>query len=196
MFAKEKDNRYECSTPRRRRPSLPFFSVRGGAVYLRRYAISLLLLALLLLSELRTRHAQWLLEEGLKRSCCSTVNPANLALGAVNEGTLNLREWRLSYQNHEEQDQSRQRMANRLVRILKSPNEIWRWLIRKDVFSGSQVDHHESDSEEECRRTADIDNLWPEWWGNADSVGRSPFDYTTRTRRAAGDKRKVLFLTG
>ncbi len=40
----------------------------------------------------------------------------------------------------------------------------------------------------------DAGDVWPEWWGNMDEVGRSPFDHAPGP--VEGERRRVLFLTG
>jgi hypothetical protein len=38
----------------------------------------------------------------------------------------------------------------------------------------------------------EVEDHWPEWWGNVDVVGPSPYDFAP----AGGGKKRVLFLTG
>jgi hypothetical protein len=40
---------------------------------------------------------------------------------------------------------------------------------------------------------AAVSDHWPDWWGDADIVGPSPFDHRPSETE---DKRRILFLTG
>lgn len=46
--------------------------------------------------------------------------------------------------------------------------------------------------EEEVELKKEVRDVWPEWWGNVDEVGRSPYDHIPQTE----GKRRILFLTG
>ena len=46
--------------------------------------------------------------------------------------------------------------------------------------------------EEEVQLAKEVEDVWPEWWGNADVVGRSPFDHVPQFE----GQRRIMFLTG
>jgi hypothetical protein len=46
--------------------------------------------------------------------------------------------------------------------------------------------------EEEAQLKHEVQDMWPEWWGSADVVGRGPFDHVPNLE----GKRRILFLTG
>jgi len=46
--------------------------------------------------------------------------------------------------------------------------------------------------EEEVQLRDEVQDVWPQWWGNVDVVGPGPFDYTSTLQ----GKRRILFLTG
>ena len=47
--------------------------------------------------------------------------------------------------------------------------------------------------EQEERLQREVGDVWPEWWGNIDKVGHSPFDHIPGP--IEGQRRRVLFLT-
>jgi hypothetical protein len=46
--------------------------------------------------------------------------------------------------------------------------------------------------EEEVQLGEEVKDVWPEWWGSADVVGRSPYDHIPQIE----GRRRILFLTG
>jgi hypothetical protein len=42
---------------------------------------------------------------------------------------------------------------------------------------------------------ADASTVWPQWWGNSDEVGASPFDHVPTPLKQGESKRRVMFLT-
>jgi hypothetical protein len=45
---------------------------------------------------------------------------------------------------------------------------------------------------EEVSLQEEVEDVWPEWWGNPDVVGPSPFDHVPQIE----GQRRILFLTG
>ena len=39
----------------------------------------------------------------------------------------------------------------------------------------------------------EVNDMWPEWWGNVDIVGQSPYDFVPKPK---AEKKRLLFLTG
>ena len=139
------------------------------------------MLALLLLHELHVQaELQSQLDASLKR------NARELELLDYESRSFNLTDLRRDYaQDRRNRFMDSVRRRDLLEKRELSITRLWKRdrMIEEVGWTQGQQDDLE-------RETADV---WPEWWGNVDVVGRSPYDHIPSAH--IGERRRILFLT-
>jgi len=132
------------------------------------FALSIPVLILLLLGEWSTHAA---------RVSAQTMNRNVLH----HASTVDLRGIRDAYETRKRKD---------IVVSRSQPNQVKRSL--RELEKEGNMGNVAWTLEEEVELKKEVRDVWPEWWGNVDEVGRSPYDHIPQTE----GKRRILFLTG
>ncbi|WWC65775.1 uncharacterized protein I303_108397 [Kwoniella dejecticola CBS 10117] len=167
----------------RRRSSLPFIHLARRKSTQLLLTISIFAVALLVVSEIRShrvRRELWLRE-------------------------IKLNEWDIRHHNHQETnlaDFRRNYEFTKRLELLHSRNDnrLSTLTIRREtegdgVFSAEDGTEDIWGPKDEEQLKLEVKDKWPRWWGNPDTVGKSPFDHSPTPLPADQEKRRFMFLT-